>query len=191
MSDMASVYERYRISLGEYHRMVQAGVFDVDARVELVNGELIEMPPIHPPHASGVERILNQFALRLAGRAWIRCQDPITLPPDSEPQPDLVLAPLQLEQYRNHHPAPNEILLAVEVAESTLATDRKVKVPLYARSGIREVWLVNLADDELTVYRDPIGAWYGSVQSYHHGDSIAPQAFPDVRFEIGDLLPRR
>jgi Uma2 family endonuclease len=189
MSDMASVYERHRITLDEYHRMAEASVFDPDSRVELIEGELIEMPPINPPHAFGVERVLNQFARRLAGRAWIRCQDPVTLVPDSEPQPDIVLARNDSRGYGDHHPAPNEILLAVEVAQSSLQFDRKVKVPLYARSGIREMWLVNLVDGELVAHREPSGAWYGSIEVYRRGASIAPVEFPDVVFAVSDLLP--
>jgi Uma2 family endonuclease len=189
MSDMATVYERHRINLDEYHRMVQAGVFDSESRVELVNGELIEMPPIRPPHASGVERLLNRFAIHLVERAWIRCQDPVTLVPDSEPQPDLVLARFEAGQYSDHHPAAEEILLAVEVAQTTLQMDRKIKIPLYARSGIREVWLVNLIDDEIVVHREPSGAWYGLTKTYRRGEAISPLAFPDTAFLVDDLLP--
>ena len=187
---MASVYERHRITLDEYHRMVEAGVFAPDARLELIEGELIAMPPIDPPHASTVDRIVYQFFKRLAGRAWVRCQHPVTLPSDSEPEPDIVLARLESREYSDHHPAPEEILLAVEVAESTLKLHRKVKIPLYARSGIREVWLVDLVDNELMAYREPNGAWYRSVQTHRRGDSISPLAFPDVTFAVADLLPK-
>jgi Uma2 family endonuclease len=186
---MASVYERHRITLDEYHRMAEAGVFNPDARIELVEGELIEMAPIYPPHASAVDRILYQFITRLRGRAWVRCQNPVTLPPDSEPQPDVVLARLDPRSFRDHHPGPDEILLAVEVAESTLELDRGIKIPLYARSGIREVWLVNLVDDEIIVYREPTEAWYHTVQTSTRCDSISPLAFPDVTFAVEDLLP--
>ncbi|HYL27721.1 MAG TPA: Uma2 family endonuclease, partial [Candidatus Nitrosotalea sp.] len=116
------------------------------------------------------------------------CQDPVTLLPDSEPQPDLVLAQLDSLNYRDRHPGPNEILLAVEVAQSSLKYDRAKKIPLYARSGIREVWLVNLIDTEIVAHRDPIGAWYQSVRSYRRGESIAPAAFPDTMFALDDLL---
>jgi len=189
MSDMASVYERHRITLDEYHRMVEAGVFDPDARIELVEGELIEMPPIYPPHASTVVRITTQFVLRLRDRASVRCQHPATLPPTSEPQPDVVLARPDPREYYEHHPAANEILLAVEVADSTLRLDRRIKIPLYARSSICEVWLVNLVDDEIAAYREPSGAWYDSIRTYRRGESISPLAFPDVEFAVEDLLP--
>ena len=189
MSDMATVFERHRITVDEYHRMGEAGVFDPDLRIELIDGELIKMPPIYPPHASTVDRILYQFFTRLAGRARVRCQHPVTLPPHSEPQPDLVLARPDSRDYYDHHPAAQETLLAVEVADSTLKLDRRVKIPLYARSGVAEVWLVNLVDDELVSYREPSDAWYGSVRTYRRGDSISPLAFPDVAFAVEDLLP--
>jgi Uma2 family endonuclease len=189
MSDMASVYERHRITLDEYHRMAAAGVFGPDSRIELISGELIEMAPIYPPHASSVDRILYQLITRLRERAWVRCQNPVTLPPDSEPQPDLVLARLDRRSYCDQHPGPDDILLAVEVAESTLELDRDVKIPLYARSGIPEAWLVNLVDDEIAVYRDPADAWYRTVQTHRRGESITPFAFPDTSFAVEDLLP--
>jgi Uma2 family endonuclease len=189
MSDMASVYERHRITLDEYHRMVVAGVFEPDARIELIDGELIEMPPIDPPHASTVDRIMHQLVIRLGGRAWVRCQNPVTLRPASEPQPDLVLARYEIQRYFDRHPEPADTLLAIEVSESSLGFDRKIKVPLYARSGIPELWLVNLVDDEIIVHRDPTEAWYASVQAYRRGETISPIAFPDVGFAVSDLLP--
>lgn len=189
MSDMASVYERHRITLDEYHRMVAAAVFEPDSRVELINGELIEMPPIDPPHAYTVDQLIALFITRLAGRARIRCQNPASLPPDSEPQPDLVVARHVQAEYRDRHPSPDEILLAIEVSRTTLRLDRKIKIPMFARSGIPEVWLLNLIDEEITVYREPIGAWYGSVGNYRGEDTISPLAFPDVAFTVSELLP--
>lgn len=188
MSDMASVYERHRITLDEYHRMVAAGVFETDARIELIEGELIEMPPIDPPHASTVDRIMHQLVMRLGERAWVRCQNPVTLRPASEPQPDLVLARREIPEYRDRHPEPADVLLAVEVSGSSLRLDRKIKVPLYARSGVRELWLVNLGDNELVAYRQPSDAWYASVKTYRRADQISPIAFPDVNFAVADLL---
>ena len=189
MSDMASVYERHRISVDEYHRMGEAGVFDPNLRIELIEGELIEMPPIYPPHASTVDRITYQFVTRLGARARVRCQHPATLSPNSEPHPDLVVARRDSRDYCDHHPAPDEILLAVEVSDSTLRLDRKIKIPLYARSGIAEIWLVNLIDDEIVSHQEPAGAWYGSVRTYRRGESISPLAFPNTAFAVDDLLP--
>jgi uncharacterized repeat protein (TIGR03803 family) len=163
MSDMASVYERHRITLDEYHRMAKAGVFDAQARIELIDGELIEMAPIDPPHASTVDRITHRLVMRLGERAWVRCQNPVTLRPASEPQPDLVLARRESHNYCDRDPEPADTLLAIEVSKSSLRFDRKIKVPLYARSGIRELWLVNVVDDELAAYREPADAWYASV----------------------------
>jgi Uma2 family endonuclease len=189
MSDMASVYERHRITLDEYHRMAEAHIFDPDSRIELIEGELIEMAPIHPPHASAVDRITQRFVTEFAGRGWVRCQNPVTLRPSSEPQPDLVLARLDPHGYRDHHPHASDILLLVEVAESSLEADRSKKIPLYARSRIPEVWLVNLIAGEVIVHRQPTGAWYGSIHTLPRGDSISPMAFPDVSVAVEDLLP--
>lgn len=186
---MASVYERHRITLDEYHRMAETGVFDPEARIELIEGELIDMPPIYPPHASTVDQIVYQFITHFGGRAWVRCQHPVTLAPNSEPQPDIVLARLDARRYSDHHPASEDILLAIEVADSPLQLDRKVKIPLYARSGISEVWLMNLVDDEIAVYREPTEAWYRSVRTFRRGDSISPLEFSDTAFAVDALLP--
>ena len=189
MSDMASVYERHRITLDEYHRMAEAGVFDPESRIELVDGELIEMPPIYPPHASSVDAIVRLFTTRLAERAWVRCQHPVTLRPSSEPQPDVVLARPDARRYYDRHPEAPETFLAVEVADISLAYDRSKKAALYARSGIAEFWIVDLVHEELIVHREPAGAWYGSIETYRRGDVIAPIAFPGDAFAVEELLP--
>jgi Uma2 family endonuclease len=189
MSDMATLHERHRVSLDEYHRMVEAGVFEEATRVELINGELIEMAPIYPPHASAVDRIMQHFAVRFAGRAWVRCQNPVTLPCDSEPQPDLVLARIGAGDYRDRHPEPADILLAVEVADSSLLLDHRVKIPLYAQSRIPEVWLVNLVDGEIIAHREPEHGSYRNIKPYRRGESLAPAAISDDAFAVADLLP--
>lgn len=189
MSDMASVYERHRITLDEYHRMAEAGVFDPGARIELIEGELVEMAPIYPPHASVVDEFNKLFSLRLANRARVRCQNPITLPGYSEPQPDIVLAKLVEDRYRARHPLPADIYLVVEVSDSSLEADRAKKIPLYARTGIAEVWLVNLFNNEIIAHREPTPAWYGSIRTYRAGDRISPEAFPDVALAVDDVLP--
>jgi Uma2 family endonuclease len=192
MSDMVLVYERHRISLNEYHRMVESGVFERDSRIELIDGELIEpMTPINPLHASATSRSVTEFVRRLGSRTLVRCQVPITLPDDSEPQPDLTVARLDASGYAKRHPGPSDIFLVVEIAESSIDFDRRTKIPLYARAEIPEVWLVNLIDDTIVVYRNPSGAEYTSIAIAKRDDTITASAFPDALFAVSDLLPPR
>ena len=188
---MVIAFERHHITIEEYHRMVEAGVFE-DARLELLDGELIEtMAPTHPPHTHTTSTITEALIQRLAPRAMVRCQMPVTLPNDSEPEPDVTVARRLPGGYYGRHPNIRDVFLLVEVADSTLSLNRRVKIPIYARAGVREVWLVNLVDDEVTVYREPTGAWYASIQTFKRGDEISMIAFPGERFAVDDILPPR
>ena len=190
MSDMAVAYERHRVKLDEYHRMVEAGVFGADTRLELIDGEIVDrVSPIYPPHASATSNLTTLLTLRLGDRAFIRCQSPVTLPNDSEPQPDIAVVSPEENQYWNRHPEVREIHLAVEVADSSLAQDQRIKIPLYARAEISEVWLVDLGNEVVRVYREPIDGEYTSVRIAQRGDSISVAAFPSEAFAVNDFLP--
>src|SRR5579862_3313387 len=188
MSDMAIEYERHRITVEEYHRMLDAEVFDPGRRIELVEGELLErVRPMNPPHASSVQRLNVLLVTTLGTKATVRCQLPVTLPPDSEPHPDFALARLDAHAYGDRHPNPDDLLLLIEVADSSRDLDRRQKIPLYARRGISEVWLVDLVDGVIVVHREPIGDWYGSIHTAKRGDFVSPLAFPDARFAVDDF----
>lgn len=190
MSEMAVAYERHRITLEEYHRMVDAGVFNEDARIELIRGELIAMPPIGLPHVWATDEILAILFAKLGGKARIRCQNPITLPDDdSEPQPDLSIARADPRRYLDHAPYPKDLLLVIEIADSSRGYDRRTKMPLYGRAGIPEAWLVDLVERVVRVYREPTAKGYASEQVFAEGESMSPIAFPEERFAVGDLLP--
>lgn len=177
-----------RFSVDEYHQMVQAGILTEDDRVELIAGEIVEMTPINPRHAFAVDR-LYQFLLRAIGeRAAGRAQNPIIIGPHSEPQPDVVLCRPPLTRYRDSHPGPNDILLVIEVAETSTEFDRGRKVPLYARAGIRETWLVDLPAQTIEVYRMPTPDGYQDVRTLGRGQSLAPDAFPDLTLSVDDIL---
>lgn len=191
MSDMALAYERHHITLEEYHRMVDAGVFyDSPHRIELIEGELIEtMTPMGMPHATAVSGITEVFVMTFGARGLVRCQLPVTLPNDSEPQPDVCVAHRRSSKYLDHHPYAEDIYLLIEVAQSSLDFDRRRKIPLYGRCGVAETWLVNLVAGEVAIYRDPCDIGYGSTQIARPGESIAPLAFPDEQFRVDVLLP--
>jgi Uma2 family endonuclease len=146
------------------------------------------MPPIGSGHAEGNSRVERCFHRRLGDRAIVRSQTPIHLPDDSEPQPDIVLARPRPEGYREGHPRPQDILLVVEICDTTLAHDRDVKLPLYARSGVLETWLMNLPDDRIEVYRDPAPEGYRSITLVPRDGAVTPLAFPDVTIPCAEVL---
>jgi Uma2 family endonuclease len=187
---MAIAFERYRISVEEYHRMVEAGVFQDDRRIELINGQLIEtVAPIHPPHTYSTRQLVAAFFARFASRAAVYIQMPVTLPPNSEPEPDVALARQDAKNYVDRHPGPGDLYVVIEVADSTLLMDRRLKVPLYARAGVKELWLVNIPDDRIEVYRDPVGRRYQQIATAQRGDTIEMLAFPGETFAVDDILP--
>ena len=191
-SDMAleteSVARRRRFSVDEYHRLGESGIIGPDERVELIEGEIIEMTPIGRDHASVVDRLTMLFARRAGDRAHVRVQGPVTLRAlASEPQPDLLLLRPQPDYYRSGHPEPPHVLLAVEVMESSVAYDRRRKLPLYARAGFPEVWLVDVNVDVTSVYRGPTPAGYREERTVRQDDAIAPLALPDLALLGRDL----
>ena len=186
---MAAQLVIHRFTVKDYHRMAEAGIFQEDDRVELLEGEIVEIPPIGPGHASGVNRLLNSF-LSLQGerKAIVSIQNPIHLGGHSEPQPDVALLNPHPDFYSQSHPAPQDVLLVVEVMESSADYDREVKVPLYARFGIRETWLVDLDARLIEVYRNPTPQGYQLVQRFQPGQQVSPQAFPELPLAVDDIL---
>jgi Uma2 family endonuclease len=180
---------RHRFTIEEYHRMGEAGIFDGDNRVELIEGDIVRMPPIGPVHASEVDRLTAMFTARLRDRAIVRVQNPLVLPAQtSEPLPDVILLRPRPDFYRSGHPEPGDALLVVEVMDSSARYDRRVKLPLYARAGVLEVWLVDLSAAKLEVYRDLSAREYSERRVLSRGESLAIQAFPDIVFSVTDLI---
>jgi Uma2 family endonuclease len=179
---------RRHFTVEEYHRMSEAGVFGADERIELLEGEICQMAPIGSAHAACVKRLNDLFAERVRPRALIGVQDPVRMGGDSEPQPDLTLLRLRQDFYAGQHPGPEDVFLAVEVACSSLAVDRRVKVPLYGRHGIPEAWIVNLDEGRLEVCRDPAEDGYRQIWLLGRGKSVTLLAFPDVEVTVDELL---
>src|SRR5918912_896850 len=153
------IAKRY-FNVSEYYRMAEAGILTADDRVELIEGEIVQMSPIGSLHAACVRR-LNQLLQRLLGHAAvISVQDPVRLSDFSEPEPDVALLKPRADFYAHQHPTPDDVLLIIEVADTTVLYDRNVKVPLYARAGIPEVWLVDLQQDLIEVYARPTSGAY-------------------------------
>jgi Uma2 family endonuclease len=185
---MAVSLTRRRFTVSEYYRMAEAGILTEDDRVELIDGEIVETAPISPGHAGTVNRTSNQFVHTFSDQAVTAVQNPVRLSGHSEPQPDVALLRHRTDFYRSAHPTPADVLLLVEVAETTVASDRQVKIPLYARSGIPEVWLVDLDQVAITAYREPSASGYRAEFTVRRGEQIAPLAFPDRPVAATDIL---
>lgn len=168
--------------------MAEAGIFNEDDRVELLEGEIVDMAAIGSRHAACVKRLNRFFSEQLRERVIVAVQDPVRLSELSEPQPDVVLLRPRPDDYAGGHPGPDDVLLVVEVGDTTAAWDRGRKLPLYAAAGVREVWLVDLPAERVEVCRRPEGPAYGEVRVAVPAEHIAPQAFPEVSLPVRDLL---
>jgi Uma2 family endonuclease len=179
---------RHCFTISDYDRMIEAGILDEDDRVELIEGEIIEMTPIGHRHAACVKRLNLLLGRTLGADATIGVQDPIQLGDRSEPQPDISALRPSPNFYASAHPTTEDIFLLIEVAESSATLNRQVKVPLYARHAVAEVWLVDLDDNSVTVYRDPTPTGYISVRVTRRGETPTMQAFPRREIAVSDIL---
>ena len=175
-------------TVDEYYRMVEAGILNEDDRVELIEGEIIEMSPIGLKHMSCVDRTMDALTSALKGRALVSVQHPLRLNNYNEPQPDIVVLKPRADYYASKPHTPEDTVLVIEVSDTTLRYDLKVKLPIYAALGVSEVWIENLQSELLLVCRNPAGKSYGTQLTLHRGDSVSPIAFPDVVFKLEDLL---
>jgi Uma2 family endonuclease len=185
---MAVRVVRRSFTVEEYYRMAEAGILSEDDRVELLEGEIVEMPPIGSRHASSVDRLTQLFAERVRHRAILRVQNPVRLGPRTEPQPDLALLRPRPDFYAQAHPGPQDVFLIVEVGETSADFDREIKVPLYARAGVPEVWLLDLGAGHVEVYREPTAQGYRDVHRLQRGQRLAPEAFPDLDLAVDEIL---
>lgn len=185
---MSIQLSRRLFTVHEYHQMGHAGILNEDDRVELIKGEIVQMASIGSRHAACVDRLTQLLVLRLTGRAIVRVQNPIYLSEYSEPQPDLALLRPRLDFYAAAHPGPQDVLLVVEVADTSAGIDRAAKMPLYARAGITEVWLVDLQEERVEVYSQPLPHGYQQVYRLGRGGGLTLQAFPDQAFDVDSIL---
>jgi Uma2 family endonuclease len=179
---------RRRLTADEFERIAESGIFDQDSRIELLNGELLQMAPIGAPHVLCVMRLTNIFPVKLAGRALISVQSSIRLSNFSEPQPDIVI--IRNRDYGGMLPRAEDVLLIIEVADTTLGHDRGAKLPLYATAGIPEVWIADVRRKRLTIYRDPSPDGYRQVINVTRRATISPLAFPDLVLRWENIFGR-
>ncbi len=182
---------RKKWTRAQYDKAVAAGVFTPADKIELIEGELIQKMPIHPPHTTAIILTQNALSQILSQDYHVRSQQPIALSNISEPEPDLTIVAGVPRDFRDSHP--QSALLVVEVSDSTLAYDRGTKASMYAKAGIADYWIVNINERVVEVYRDPVKVngrgRYQTQLRFGEGESITPLAFENATIAAADLLP--
>lgn len=179
---------RHRLTVADYQRMGDAGVLAEDAHVELIEGEMFDMAPIGSRHAGSVKHLARLLIKAVGDRAIVSIQDPIVLDEYSEPEPDVALLRPRVDFYKTHHPCASDVLLIIEVADSSLRYDREFKLPLYAQHNIAEVWIVDLTLSVLDVHRQPEANRYRESQRLNPPIQQALLALPDVALDLSELF---
>lgn len=182
---MATQPVPHRFTVHDYHRMAEAGILTEDDRVELIDGEIIEMSPIGNRHMLCVNRLTQMLVLHVGPKAVVSVQNPVRLAEDGEPQPDIVVL---RPEYEGRIPRPDDVILLMEVADSSLGYDRRRKLPLYAQAGIAEAWIVDLQGEALERHTDPAGGSYRMTMRVGRGKEIGSLAVPGLMFRVDDLV---
>ena len=186
---MATQVAKRLLTIDEYYRMADAGVIGREDRVELIRGEVVCLSPISSLQASVVDSAAQHFVESVAGSAIVRVRNPIRLEAQlSEPEPDISLLRPRQDRYRTAHPTPEDILLVVEVSDSSRGYDRGVKLPLYAEAGIPEVWLIAPDEDGIERYADLSEGGYRRMERFQLGDAITPTLLPNAQMQVSALL---
>lgn len=186
---MRSEISRKRFPTRDYYKMAEVGILGANDRVELIDGQVVEMSPNGPRHAATVYAFDSVLKNALGIRAMVRVQLPVHIDEYNEPEPDIAIVVPRDDRYVGAHPTPGEVVLLVEVSESTLAFDRDVKAPLYAIAGIAEYWIADRMSDQIRIFRNPEEDRYRTVQAVGPGGTVAIQAFGGIALRVSDLLP--
>lgn len=181
---------RRRFTVADLDRLDAVGFFRPGERFELIEGDLVPMSRIKGPHARCVGQLNEDLIFGLARRAIVRVQDPIHISEKCEPEPDLAVAHLRDDRYQTGHPGPADLFLVIEVMDTSGPYDRGVKIPLYAGAGIVETWLIDLPGDLIEVHRNPVEGAYSERLLFRRGQTVAPQAFPDLVLTVDSILSR-
>lgn len=179
---------RRRFTAEEYRKMAEVGILHEDDRVELIGGEIVEMNPIGTRHLACVTALTHLLVVSSEGRYFVSVQNPIFLGGDDEPQPDLSLLAERPRPDAEAPPGPTDVLLVIEVSDATLSYDRNVKLPLYAQTGIPEVWIVDLQNEAVEVHAGPEGRRYAKVGKYRRGDEVRSASVPGLTLPVQDIL---
>lgn len=180
--------KRRPFSVGDYLCLAESGILQESERIELIRGEIVTMSPIEVPHASTLNRLVWLLTSALGKQVIVSIQNPVQLSEESMPQPDVAVLRLRDHFYSEHHPKPEDTLLIIEVADTSLRYDRRIKAPLYSAAGIADYWIINLQARQIEVYRDPRPNGYRTVTYYALGETLPPLAFPDVVLKVDEVL---
>lgn len=188
MSAITTALRHRKFSVEEYHHFIEQGVFKPEERIELWEGEFVEMSPIGKRHASTVD-FLVEWLIEISQRRYIvRSQSPIVLSDFSEPQPDVCLLERSEDFYRQKSAAAKDVLIAIEVADSTVKYDRDVKFPRYAANGIKEAWLIDLENDRVEIHSEPTEFGYSLIKILHRGQTAESTIFPEIKIAVEEIL---
>ena len=178
---------RLRFTVDDYYKMIEMGMIEDYEKAEIIDGEMVPKTTIGDKHAAVVDKLTRLLVRALPDEVLVRVQNPLRIGDFDEPEPDFVLA--DLTKYDgNRHPQPAETLVVIEVADASLKNDRGVKLPMYAKAGIREVWIVNLRDDVVEIHQDPVVDIYQRVKIFKRGDTAASETLPQIAFEVEKVL---
>lgn len=179
--------KRQLFTVAEYYKMAEVGIIKSTDRVELINGDIIPMSPIKSPHAGIVDFLVEMLVITLHGEYVIKGQNPLRLSNTSEPEPDIVVAKFRKDRYASKHPRPKDVFLLIEVSDSTLDKDRKIKLPLYAKAGIPEYWIINIPKKQIEVYREPTDKKYATKKIYKKSQKVKSEAV-DFEIKVSDIF---
>ncbi|MFN7947294.1 MAG: Uma2 family endonuclease [Blastocatellia bacterium] len=185
---MTLALERKLFTTAEYHRLIEAGVLHEDDRIELLNGELIKMAAIGPRHAMCVNTLAALLITRLKKSAQVSIQNPVQIGNYSEPEPDIVVVRPRADRYADGHPTTDDILIVIEVADSSVESDRNFKLPAYASAGIAEAWLVDLGNDRVEVYTGPDQGFYREIRLVSRHQRVTSKVIPTLSLKSDDIL---
>jgi Uma2 family endonuclease len=186
---MSAQIERKLFTIDDCDRMAEAGILSPEERIELINGEIVVIRPPGPRHGAAVDRTNRAFVVLVRERAIVRVQGCVVLHHMAAPLPDLALLVPRADDYADKNPSPGDVLLVVEVSDTTFEYDSTVKLPLYAITGIPEYWIADLRTNRLLVYSQPQGESYRAFREMRRGESIAPLSLPDCQIPVDLLLP--
>ena len=185
---MSAQLEKWHFNVDQYYRLAEVGVLKPDDRVELIEGEIIRLSPIGSPHAASVARLNYRLRNSAPDNTMLWIQNPVRLSEFSEPVPDVTLVKLRADFYASHHPTPEDVLLVIEVSDTTMLADRNVKIPLYARAGIPEAWVVNLPRKLIEVYFDSTAGTYRESLKFKHGEILVSPTVSGLSLAVNDII---
>ncbi len=188
MNSVITPVRKHLTDIHEWRKLGEANIFPPDSHVELIEGEIFEMAPIGFNHAGHLKRINNLLTLAVAGKAIVSVQDPLHLGDLSEPEPDFMLLKPNSDFYSSRHPVADDVILLIEVADSSLNFDQNQKLRLYAMHNIPEYWLLNLIDNCLEVYRKPKGEVFAEKTTLYQGDKVTLSQLPDICIQVSEIL---